>query len=76
MATSAMTVLDWSVIGVMALSMLLAFVRGFTRELIALLAWVLGFFAARRVLAAGRRLAARIRRPVPWSAISSRSSRS
>ena len=41
-----MTVLDWSVIGVMVLSMLLAFVRGITRELIALLAWVLGFFAA------------------------------
>ena len=41
-----MTVFDWSVIGVVALSMLLAYVRGFTRELIALLAWVLGFFAA------------------------------
>lgn len=41
-----MTVLDWSVIGVVALSMLFAYVRGFTRELIALLAWVLGFFAA------------------------------
>src|SRR6185369_1230085 len=41
-----MTVFDWSVIGVVALSMLLAYARGFTRELIALLAWVLGFFAA------------------------------
>jgi membrane protein required for colicin V production len=41
-----MTVLDWSVIGVIVLSMLVAFVRGITRELIALLAWVLGFFAA------------------------------
>lgn len=41
-----MTVLDWSVIGVVVLSMLLAFMRGITRELIALLAWVLGFFAA------------------------------
>lgn len=41
-----LTVFDWSVIGVMALSMLLAYIRGFTRELIALLAWVLGFFAA------------------------------
>ncbi len=41
-----MTVLDWSVIGVLALSILLAYARGFTRELIALLAWVLGFFAA------------------------------
>lgn len=41
-----MTVFDWSVIGVVALSMLFAYARGFTRELIALLAWVLGFFAA------------------------------
>ncbi|MEO8752767.1 MAG: CvpA family protein [Casimicrobiaceae bacterium] len=41
-----MTVLDWCVIGVIALSMMLAFVRGITRELIALLAWVLGFLAA------------------------------
>ena len=41
-----MTVLDWSVIGVVAVSMLVAFARGITRELIALLAWVLGFFAA------------------------------
>ncbi|MCC6867804.1 MAG: CvpA family protein [Burkholderiales bacterium] len=41
-----MTVFDWSVIGVVALSILLAYVRGFTRELIALGAWVLGFFAA------------------------------
>lgn len=41
-----MTAFDWSVIGVVALSVLLAYVRGFTRELIALLAWVLGFFAA------------------------------
>lgn len=41
-----MTAFDWCVIGVMALSMLLAYVRGFTRELIALFAWVLGFFAA------------------------------
>jgi membrane protein required for colicin V production len=41
-----MTPFDWSVVGVVGLSMLLAYVRGFTRELIALLAWVLGFFAA------------------------------
>lgn len=41
-----MTVFDWSVIGVVALSMLFAYARGFTRELIALLAWVVGFFAA------------------------------
>lgn len=41
-----MTVFDGAVLGVIALSMLFAFVRGVTRELIALLAWVLGFFAA------------------------------
>jgi membrane protein required for colicin V production len=41
-----MTVLDWSVIGVVVASMLIAFARGITRELIALLAWVVGFFAA------------------------------
>ena len=41
-----MTVLDWSVVGVVVLSMLIAYVRGVTRELIALLAWVVGFFAA------------------------------
>jgi membrane protein required for colicin V production len=40
------TVFDGAVIGVLALSMLIAYVRGVTRELIALLAWVLGFFAA------------------------------
>lgn len=41
-----MTAFDWSVITVMALSMLLAYARGLTRELIALLAWGFGFFAA------------------------------
>ncbi len=41
-----MTVFDGAVVGVIALSMLFAFVRGVTRELIALLAWVVGFFAA------------------------------
>lgn len=41
-----MTAFDWGVIAAVALSVLLAYVRGFTRELIALLAWVLGFFAA------------------------------
>jgi len=40
------TALDWSVIAVMALSMLFAFMRGFTRELIALLAWIFGVVAA------------------------------
>lgn len=38
--------LDWAIIGIVALSMLFAFTRGVTRELIALVAWVLGFFAA------------------------------
>lgn len=41
-----MTVFDGAVLGVMLLSMLFAYVRGVTRELIALLAWVVGFFAA------------------------------
>lgn len=41
-----MTVFDGAVLGVMLLSVLFAFVRGVIRELIALLAWVLGFFAA------------------------------
>ncbi|MFO1415364.1 MAG: CvpA family protein [Burkholderiales bacterium] len=41
-----MTVFDGAVLGVIGLSMLFAFVRGVTRELIALLAWVVGFFAA------------------------------
>jgi len=41
-----MTAFDWCVIGVVALSMLFAYIRGFTRELLALLAWVLGFAAA------------------------------
>ena len=41
-----MTVLDWSVIGVAALSTLFAFIRGFTREFIALLAWIFGVVAA------------------------------
>ncbi len=41
-----MTPFDWAVLGTVGLSMLVAYVRGFTRELIALLSWVLGFFAA------------------------------
>ena len=41
-----MTVFDWIVIFVVVSSMLFAFVRGVTRELIALLAWVLGFVGA------------------------------
>ena len=41
-----MTVFDGAVLGVVGLSILFAFVHGVTRELIALLAWVVGFFAA------------------------------
>jgi len=40
------TALDWSVIAVMALSTLFAFFRGFTREFIALVAWIFGVVAA------------------------------
>ena len=41
-----MNAFDWTIIGVVGFSMLLAFFRGVTRELIALAAWVLGFVAA------------------------------
>ncbi len=41
-----MTGLDWTIIGIVALSMVVAYVRGVTRELIALVSWVVGFFAA------------------------------
>jgi membrane protein required for colicin V production len=41
-----MTAFDWGTVGAVAFSMLFAFMRGVTRELIALLAWVLGFVAA------------------------------
>lgn len=41
-----MTALDWCVIAVIAVSTLFAFFRGFTRELIALLAWIFGVVAA------------------------------
>jgi membrane protein required for colicin V production len=40
------TALDWSVLAVMVLSTLFAFMRGFTRELIALLTWIFGVVAA------------------------------
>jgi membrane protein required for colicin V production len=40
------TPLDWGVIVVVTLSLLFAFVRGFTRELIALLTWVFGIVVA------------------------------
>ena len=41
-----MNAFDWSIISLVILSMLFAFFRGVTRELIALVAWVLGFVAA------------------------------
>ncbi len=41
-----MTVFDWTILAVVALSTLLAFARGVTRELIALAAWVVGIVAA------------------------------
>ena len=41
-----MNAFDWTIIAVVGMSMLFAFFRGVTRELIALLAWVLGFIAA------------------------------
>ena len=41
-----MNTFDWSIIALVFLSMLFAFFRGVTRELIALVAWVLGFVAA------------------------------
>jgi membrane protein required for colicin V production len=41
-----MTAFDVAVIGTVGLSMLLAYSRGVTREMIALMTWVLGFFAA------------------------------
>ena len=41
-----MTTFDWVVIAVVALSTLAAFFRGVVRELIALVAWVLGFVGA------------------------------
>ena len=41
-----MTTFDWVVVAVIGLSTLLAFVRGVVRELIAVVAWVLGFVGA------------------------------
>ncbi|HSC98297.1 MAG TPA: CvpA family protein [Casimicrobiaceae bacterium] len=41
-----MTTFDWTVILVVGLSTLFAFFRGVVRELIALIAWVLGFIGA------------------------------
>lgn len=41
-----MTGFDWVIVAVLVLSVVFAFVRGFTRQVIALFSWVLGFFAA------------------------------
>ena len=41
-----MTSLDWIVLGIVALSILLAYFRGFVRELMALIAWVAGIIGA------------------------------
>ncbi len=41
-----MNAFDWTIIAVVGMSMLFAFFRGVTRELIALVAWVLGFITA------------------------------
>jgi membrane protein required for colicin V production len=41
-----MTTFDWAIVAVVAVSILLAFVRGITRELVALVAWVVGLIAA------------------------------
>jgi membrane protein required for colicin V production len=41
-----MTSFDWGVVSVIGLSTLFAYFRGVVRELIALVAWVLGFIAA------------------------------
>jgi membrane protein required for colicin V production len=41
-----MNAFDWTLIAVVGMSMLFAFFRGVTRELIALITWVLGFIAA------------------------------
>ncbi len=41
-----MTVFDWAAIGILFLSMFFAYLRGFTRGVIALMSWVLGFLAA------------------------------
>ena len=41
-----MNAFDWTIVAVVGMSILFAFFRGVTRELIALVAWVLGFVAA------------------------------
>jgi membrane protein required for colicin V production len=41
-----MTAFDWAIVGTVTLSTLFAYLRGFTRAVIALMAWLLGFVAA------------------------------
>jgi membrane protein required for colicin V production len=41
-----MTVLDYVVLGILGVSILLSVIRGLVREVLALLAWALGFIAA------------------------------
>lgn len=41
-----MTSFDWAVMAIVALSTLFAFLRGVVREVIALVAWIVGFVAA------------------------------
>ena len=41
-----MNAIDWAIVSLLLLSVLFAFYRGFTRQLIALFSWVLGFVAA------------------------------
>jgi len=41
-----MTAFDWAIVALFFLSVVLAYLRGFTRQVIALFSWVLGFVAA------------------------------
>ena len=41
-----MNAIDWAIVALFLLSVVFAFYRGFTRQLIALFSWVLGFVAA------------------------------
>ena len=41
-----MNAFDWAIVVLFVVSVVFAFVRGFTRQVIALFSWVLGFFAA------------------------------
>lgn len=41
-----MNAFDWAIVGLFGLSIVFAYFRGFTRQVIALFSWVLGFVAA------------------------------